>query len=181
MGAVLLREIMEKRFHEIQNNFKCASKKHGYTFDYDVFIDTYIKCDELLKNKNMTETEIIQYFWVAYINNLNKDLKKQSKITKVDLEEAADVLDEPYDNRRTIVYETMMKYVETNFKPDEVKAWYLHFAENKSYEDLINMGYVNINFHNTFRNINNHIKIQLPKENKQFKSITKEIFKNVKK
>ena len=177
MGAVLLREIMEKRFHEIQNNFKCASKKYGYTFDYDIFIDTYIKCEETLKNKDVTESQIVQYFWVAYVNNLNKKYNKQNKIIKVDLEEAADVMDEPYDDRRTFIYETMMKNIEANFNQCEVKAWYLHFAENKTYTELVNMGYDNINFHNSFRNINNYIKNQLPKENKNFKNIINEIFK----
>lgn len=180
MGAKLLREIMETRFHEIQNNFKCASKKMGYTFDYDIFIETFIKCDEKLKNKDVTEEQIIQYFWVAFSNNLKKDFNKKSKISIVDLEEASEVLDEPYDDRRTFIYETMMQSLEKNFKPDEVKTWYLHFAENKTYEELIDMGYNNLNFHNSFRNINNYIKNQLPKENKTFKNIIKEIFKTKK-
>lgn len=177
MGAVLLREIMEKRFHEIQNNFKYASKKYGYTFDYDIFIDTYIKCDETLKNKDVTESQIIQYFWVAYVNNLNKNYNKQNKIINVNLEKASDIIDEPYDDRRTFIYETIMKHLEANFKPCEVKTWYLHFAENKTYDELMKMGYDNINFHNSFRNINNYIKNQLPKENKKFKNIVNEIFK----
>jgi hypothetical protein len=177
MGAKLLREIMETRFHEIQNNFKCASKKMGYTFDYDIFIETFIKCDEKLKNKDVTEEQIIQYFWVAFSNNLKKDFNKRSKISIVDLEEASEVIDEPYDDRRTFIYETMMKHIEANFKPHEVKAWYLHFAENKTYDELVKMGYDNINFHNSFRNINNYIKNQLPRENKNFKNIVNEIFK----
>ena len=177
MGAVLLREIMKTRFHEIQNNFKCASKKMGYTFDYDIFIETFIKCDEKLKNKNVTEEQIIQYFWVSYSNNLKKEFNRKSKISIVGLEEASEIIDEPYDDRRTFIYETMMKHIETNFKPHEVKAWYLHFAENKTYDELVKMGYDNINFHNSFRNINNYIKNQLPRENKKFKNIVNEIFK----
>lgn len=177
MGAILLHEIMSTKFHEIQENFKRASKKCGYTFDYDIFIETYIKCDEILKNKNITEDKIIQYFWVAFINNTKKYLKIKSKYPLVDLEEAAEVLNEPYDDRRTIVYETIINFVKTNFKENEFKAWYLHFTENKSYEELVKMGYDNMNFHNIFRNINNQIKNKLPKENKKYKSIVKEMFK----
>lgn len=177
MGAVLLREIMEKRFHEIQNNFKCASKKYGYTFDYDIFIDTYIKCDEVLKNKNISEEQTIQYFWIAFSNNLKKDFNKRCKITEVNLEEATDIINEPYDDRRTYIYETIMKHIKTKFNNDEIKSWYLHFAENKTYENLIEMGYDNINFHNSFRNINSYIKNQIPKKDEKFKNIINEIFK----
>ena len=177
MGAKLLSEIMKAKFHEIMSNFKRASAKSGITFDYDIFIETYIKCDKVLTNKELTEDKMIQYFWVAFINNMKKDLKIKSKYPSVDLEEAAEVLDEPYDDRRTIVYETIIDFVKTNFKENEFKAWYLHFAENKSYEELVKMGYENMNFHNIFRNINSHIKYKLPKENKKYKSIVKEMFK----
>lgn len=177
MGAILLRNIMEKHFYEIQANFKRASAKNGYVFDYDIFIETYEKCNTILANKEMTKEQILQYFWVAYLNNIKKDQIKQSKITKVDIEEAEEIIDEPYDNRRLLVHDAIVKYVEANFTKDEFKAWYLHLTENKTYEELKEMGYTNINFHNTFRNITNHIKNKLPKENKQYKNIVKEIFK----
>ena len=107
---------------------------------------------------------------------MKKDLKNKSKYPSVDLEEAAEILDEQYDDRKTIVYETIIEFVKRNFKENEFKAWYLHFAENKSYEELVKMGYDNMNFHNVFRNINSHIKYKLPKENKKYKSIVKEMF-----
>ena len=177
MGTILFRNIMDEHFYEIQNNFKCASAKHGFAFDYDIFIETYEKCNTILINKELTKEQIIQYLWVAYINNMKKNHIKQSKITKVDLEEAEEIIDEPYDNRRLLIYDTIIKYVETNFPKNEFKAWYLHLTENKTYDELEKMGYTNINFHNSFRNINNHIKNKLPRENKQFKNLVKEIFK----
>jgi hypothetical protein len=140
-----------------------------------IFIETYIKCEDKLKDKDVTEEQVIQYFWVAFYNNLKKEYNKKRKISIVDLDEASNVMDEPYDDRRTFVYETMMNAIEKKFKESEVKAWYLHFAENKTYEELIEIGYDDINFHNSFRNINNYIKKQLPKENKKFKNIIKEI------
>lgn len=181
MGVILLSEIMKDKFHEIMSNFKRASAKNNIIFDYDIFVETYIKCNETLKNKNFTKEEMIQYFWVAFNNNMKKYLINNSKYSLVDLEEAAEVLDEPYDDRRTIVYETIIDFVKTNFKENEFKAWYLHFAENKSYEELVKIGYNNMNFHNLFRNINNQIKNKLPKENKKYKSIVKEMFKKQKK
>lgn len=178
MGAILLREIMSTRFHEIQENFKRASCKCGVKFDYDIFIDTYMKCDEILQHKDVTEEQVLKYFWVAFLNNSKKDYKQKQKITKVNIEEAEEIAYEEYDDRRLIVHETIINYVRENFSEIEFDAWYLHFVENKDYKDLENMGFVGINFHNLFRNINNGIKNKLPKLNKTYKRLIKEIFKN---
>ena len=43
--------------------------------------------------------------------------------------------------------------------------------------ELEELGYTNMNFHNIFRNINNSIKNKLPKENKEYNTIIKEIFR----
>ena len=126
----------------------------------------------------MNETQIIQYFWVSFVNNTKKEYrKKQYKVEKVEIEEAEYVLDEPYDDRRTCIYETIIDNVKNKFNKNEFESWFLHFTENKSYEELTQMGYININFHNVFRNINNYIKNKLAKENNEYKNIINEIFK----
>ena len=177
MREVTLDEILEKRFHEIIFNFQKASRKNGIVFNEDIFMDTYIKCSKKLNDKNMNETQIIQYFWTAFVNNTKKSYRdKKTHIDIDEYEEILDIIDEPYDDRRCKVYDIITKYVEDNFTKEEYKTWFLHFVENKSYNDLINMGYNNINFHNVFRNINNHIKNNLPKENKEYKEIINEIF-----
>lgn len=178
MGVILLQEIMKQRFHEIKENFKRASAKANITFDYDIFIDAYIKCCEHLENNKMDEKQIIQYFWVSFVNDIKKKYRKSSKtITKVDIEEAFGIIDETYDDRRYKVFDIIISYVKSNFSKEEYILWSLHFIEGKSYEELTNMGYSQTNFHNVFRNINNRIKNNLPKENKEFKNIIKEIFR----
>ena len=82
MGAVLLREIMETRFHEIQNNFKCASKKMGYTFDYDIFIETYIKCDEKLNNNEEQDVKGKPFNFNASIYQFNWEYLLSIKILR---------------------------------------------------------------------------------------------------
>lgn len=182
MGVISLQDIMEKKFHEIKNNFKRASVRNYISFDEDVFMDTYIKCYEHLKNTNMDEKQIIQYLWVSFINNIKKESKKNRyTIEKIGIEGAfnddnIESIDEPYDDRRYKVYDYIISYVKENFNEDVFEAWYLHFTENKSYDDLIKLGFNNINFHNVFRNINNKIKTKLPKENKEYSNIIKEIF-----
>ena len=177
MGGITLNDILQKRFYEIQFNFKKASKKYDIKFNEDIFIDTYIKCNERLNNKDMNEEQIRQYFWVSFLNNTKKSYRNNKRTINIDdYEGVLDVIDEPYDDRRIKVFDIITKYVENKF-PNDYKLWYLHFAENKSYDELINMGYDDINFHNVFRNINNSIKNNLPKINKEYKDIIKEIFR----
>lgn len=178
MGATTLQDIMEKRFREIKTNFKRASVRNNIIFDEDIFIDTYIKCCDYLNNTDMNEKQIIQYFWVSFINNIRKESRKKIyKVKEEDLENALEIIDEEYDERRYKVYDFIINHVKNNFDELSFKIWYMHFVENISYEDLIKLGYNNINFHNIFRNINNSIKLKLPKENKEYKSIIKEIFR----
>jgi ATP-dependent Lon protease len=180
MGGVTLNGILEKRFHEIILNFKKASRRHNITFNEDIFMDTYIKCCERLNEKDLDENQIIQYFWVSFVNNTKKSYRNNKITVDIDeYEEVLDIIDEPYDDRRLRVYDIITKYVETKF-PDDYKMWYLHFAENKSYNELKKLGYENVNFHNVFRNINNYIKNNLPKQNKEYKTIINEIFRKTK-
>jgi uncharacterized phage-associated protein len=115
-----------------------------------------------------------------YIFFLNKNKKTHRNIKYnidiVDFLEENDIPDISYDERRYMTVDIILDAIKREFEDDEVKAWYLHFAENKTYDELVKMGYDNINFHNSFRNINNYIKNQLPRENKKFKNIVKEIF-----
>jgi hypothetical protein len=103
--------------------------------------------------------------------------KTKYSIDKIEIAEEADnILDENYDDRRFNAVDIILDSVKKRFNNDEYTAWYLHFAENKSYEELAKLGY-NFNFHNIFRNINNYVRNKLPKENEQFKNIITEIFK----
>ena len=86
MGSLTLQDIMAKKYHNIEQNFKRASVRNNIIFDYDTFIDTYIKCNEHTKDTKMDEKQIIQYFWVSFLNNSKKELKKPKKfkITSLD-------------------------------------------------------------------------------------------------
>jgi hypothetical protein len=94
----------------------------------------------------------------------------------VDFLEENDIPDISYDERRYITVDIILDAIKKEFDENEVKAWYMHFAENKSYEDLIKLGY-SFNFHNVFRNINNYIKNKLPKINREYKNLITEILK----
>lgn len=177
MGVAVLRDMMEKRYHEIKSLFKRASKTYGYNFNEDIFSEVYIKCFNALQTKNMSEIEITKYLWTAFINNTKKESKKTIyTIDIVEFLENDDVEDITYDETRYKAVDIIIENVKAKFNKAEFDAWYLHFMENKTYEELKILGY-DFNFHNVFRNINNFIKIKLPKMNKEFKTIIKERFR----
>lgn len=177
MGANVLRDVMERRYHEIKTLFKRASKTHGLRFSEDTFSDSYIKCYNALQTKTLTEQEVIKYLWSAFVNNTKKTYRNiKYNIDIVDFLEENDIPDISYDERRYITVDIILDAIKKEFDENEVKAWYMHFAENKSYEDLIKLGY-SFNFHNVFRNINNYIKNKLPKINREYKNLITEILK----
>ena len=46
-------EVVASSFQEIKRNFKSGLKTSGYEWDEDIFMDAYIKCDSVLKDKLM--------------------------------------------------------------------------------------------------------------------------------
>jgi hypothetical protein len=177
MGVAVLRDMMERRYHEIKATFKRNSKAQGFKFSEDVFSESYLKCHEALKTKNMTEDEIIKYLWMSFVNNTRKayrDIKHHVDI--VEYLEDNDIPDTVYDERRYKIADTIVNSVKNKFEKEEFDAWCMHFVNNKSYEELKEMGYT-FNFHNVFRNINNYIKKTLPKEDNEYCTILHEIIK----
>lgn len=175
MGVAVLRDMMEKHYHEIKETFKRNSKAHGFTFSEDIFSDSYLKCHEALKNKIMTEDEIIRYLWISFANNTKKSYRDaKHHLDIVEFMEDNDIPDTLYDERRYELTDIIIKSIKSKFSKEEVDAWYMHFTQNKNYEDLKQMGYT-FNFHNVFRNINNYIKKTLPRENENFKTLLNEI------
>ena len=60
---------VEPRFKNFKNKMKILSKKNNIIFNEDVFMDTLIKCSNTFSNKNATNEEIDNYFWVAFKQN----------------------------------------------------------------------------------------------------------------
>ncbi len=177
MEVVSLERILNEKYYEIQRNFMSASSKINLKFDHDVFGDTYLKCCTALSGKVMTEESIISYFWAAFANNSRKKFRKSKYIPQMsDLNENSDVIDEVYNDTKYNIYDIINESVLNKYGDKTFIIWKLHFIDNKTYEELEEMGYTNINFHNLFRQITNYIKNRLPKENEIYKSLVKEAF-----
>lgn len=177
MEVISLQNIISKKYNEIQRNFMCASAKINLKYDSDVFFDTYLKCCETLKDRKLTETNIIQYFWTAFANNSRKKYRKSKyKPDFIELSENQDTIEETYSDNKYCICDIINESIMKKFGDYSFKIWTLHFIENKSYEELTKMGYNNVNFHNLFRQINNYVKNKLPKENETYKILLKEAF-----
>ena len=84
-------------------------------------------------------------------------------------QEDESIIDYEYDDSKYELYDIIINSVTNRFGENNTNIWKLHFVDNKSYNDLFEMGYNEINFHNLFRQINFYIKNILPKENERAK------------
>lgn len=164
----MVNTIVLTDYCEIVKKYKCATYSLGMTFDQDVFHDTYIKCEQTLRNKNITKDDIMKYLWVSYINNLRKSKQYTKYKPKMyDMNESSyNIIDENncHYEERFAIYNIIKNEVINEYGEDEFVVWYLHFGEGKTYEDLEKMGYTNFNFHNLFRSINRYVKNKLLKK-----------------
>lgn len=177
MGLISLEEIMKHKYSEIERNFRCASAKINLNYDCDIFCETYLKCCDALKDKDLDEKKIIQYFWVSFTNNSRKQYrvsKYKPKMCEVDVNVPME--DNNYDENKYEIYDIINQSIYNKFGSKMHSIWSLHFIENKTYDELVKLGYDDVNFHNLFRKITSYIKTKLPKENKTYKKLLIEAF-----
>ena len=140
----------------------------------DLFNESFIKCYEAIKDRNFDEESTIKYFTVILNNTFKKSKKKNIKFEDVYAVDEEDIYEiEEHSETRFNISDIINESVKKIFGEKKYTAWKLHFVNNKSYDELIEMGYDDINFHNLFRQINAYIKNKLPKENEVYKSLLK--------
>lgn len=161
--------IISESFYEIYENFKIGLKRRGLKFDDDIFSDSYLKCVETLKNKELTKKEAIKYLWVAYINRL----KMPDKIKFESFDSIKhNIEDEEYDNDIDEIYNILFIYLRKNFSEKLIEAWRLHFEKGLTYKELKDMGY-DYNFNPEFKKIIRYIRNKLLKDCKEYYELTK--------
>lgn len=144
--------------------------------DGDLFNDSFIKCYNVIKDRNFDEESTIKYF-ITVLSNTFKKTKKMN----VEFEDVYAVNEEEiyeFENHSEVRFEIcdiINNSVKNKFGELKHYVWKLHFVDNKSYDELKEMGYDNINFHNLFRQINSYIKNKLPKENEKYKSLIEKV------
>jgi hypothetical protein len=76
MPSDILNKVIIKNYDGFKKEIITLGRKYNIQFDEDIFNDTYIKCYEILKNREITEEGVKYYFWVAFLNNSRKKYRR---------------------------------------------------------------------------------------------------------
>lgn len=148
--------IIANNFQEIKRTFKSGLKNSGYIWDEDIFMDTYIKCDNVLEDKIMDKKEALKYFWTAYINKLKNHYKSKYSIREF-IQDDYDKIDEEYNIFKDILCDEIYKKVKKEFGEEITNAWADHMAYHKSVNETIEKYGFKQDFHYTLRKIKKYI------------------------
>ena len=136
----------------------------------DLFNESFIKCYDAIKDRDFDEETTVKYFTTVLSNNFKKRKRKDIQFTDIHGVNEDDIYKiENHCEDRYDVSDIINESVKKQFGERKHLIWKLHFVENRTYDDLIKMGYTDVNFHNLFRQINSYIKTRLPKENEEYR------------
>ena len=148
--------VIANNFPEIKRTFKSGLKNSGYIWNEDIFMDTYIKCDNVLGDRIMDKTEALKYFWTAYINKLKNYYKSKYSIMEY-IRDDYDMIDEEYNTFKDILCYEIYKRVKKEFGEEIANAWVDHRAYHKSVNEIMEKYGFKQDFHYTLRKIKKYI------------------------
>ena len=164
--------IIAANFMEIKKNFKTGLKNSGYKWDEDIFMDAYIKCDSVLKDKLMDKKEALKYYWTAYVNKIKN--KYKSRYTVMDeIPEDYDKIDEEYNEDKDLLCEIMYNAVVKKFGKPIANAWVDHRCFGKKSEQIMREYKFDQDFHYILKRIKKYINEDLMED-----SYVREIYDN---
>lgn len=148
--------IIANNFPEIKRTFKSGLKNSGYKWDEDIFMDTYIKCDNVLGDRIIDKKEALKYFWTAYINKLKNYYKSKHSIIEV-IRDDYDMIDKEYNIFKDILCNEIYKMVKKEFGKEIANAWVDYRAYHKSVNEIMEKYHFKQDFHYTLRKIKKYI------------------------
>ena len=158
MGYDKFSTIVANHFEEIKRNFKKGLKNSEYDWDEDVFMDAYIKCDEVLKDKVMDKKEAVSYFWTAYLNKIKNGYKYE---IFDELPDDYDEVEEVYNIDKDLFCNLLYERVSEKFGPDIAKAWVEHRAFGKTIKEISQEYSFQYKFEYILKRIRTYIKDDL--------------------
>jgi hypothetical protein len=152
-------DVIAENFNKIKSDFEKKSYTQFEDFDEDLFMDTYLRCADALKGKEMTKNEYIKYYWAAYANRFKTDRADAMKFVRLDdpNREQAISLYSHYNINVDITCEEIIKNVKLKFGDYYANAWLLHVSEDKTYKELESLGY-NFKFNDVFKKITKWVR-----------------------
>lgn len=166
---------VEPRFKNFKNKMKTLSKKNNIIFDEDVFMDTLIKCSNTFSNKNATNEEIDNYFWVAFKQNNFSNFSRNKFNNTVNLDDFEDSIhNDEYNNDIDEIVKIIKNEVKNKFGENLYRAWILHVCNNYTYKHLENEGFKNLDLHNELKKIKRFVLMKLSIKNKNLNFLLKD-------
>lgn len=163
-----------EHYNEIKKTFIINAQALKMEFDEDVFHDTLLRCSITYKDDINDFKKIKAYLWVSYkINVLNKK-QRTKRGENIDELTDFDIIDEVYVPEIDEIYDMVREELTNEFGEQLTNIWFEHVVLNKEYEELEQQYNIH-NIHYLFKKIRKYIRTELPKKNKQFLELIRNI------
>lgn len=137
-------DIVAENFGEIQNNFKVAAKNKGYPYNEDIMNDAFISCLQSLKNKVLTKSEALKYYWTSYVNKIKSNYRYSNYIEYINVDDIDSIDDEVYDDAIDQIYDIVLNEIRDKFGIKDAYIWELYNCKGKSAKEIRAMGFNSI-------------------------------------
>jgi hypothetical protein len=174
MNKQTFSNIVAENYNEICRNFRSGLKAKGYVFDEDVMNDAFISCCNTLKNKEITKTEAIKYYWVAYINKYKTKINKENLFEYCDNieEEFEDIENEKYDSTIDGIYDIIIRGIQDHYGVRKATIWEMYACQGKSSKEIKAMGFDDIDNYAYFtKQVKRYIKNHIIPENRELREL----------
>lgn len=178
MNKSYFKDIIAENFSEIYRNFQIGLTQKGYKYDEDIMSDAYLSCCNALKDRLVTKSEAIKYYWTAYINKFKTAMSKQNFIVSIeDMDENEDVPDVPdsqYDETIDDIYKLITFDLQDKYGVRDACIWELHSLHGMTSKSIRDMGYIKeTNLAYLSKKMKRYIKNHIIRENSKLKELIK--------
>lgn len=123
------------KFKNVKDDFMCNIMRLGFAFDYDVFSDTLVRCNEKLVRDDLCENDMLSYFWRAFKNNTLRELGYTRNKTTDQIPER---IDEQSENNPCERLNEVKGIIVKKFGEELYRLFVLH-TNGASYDELKDM------------------------------------------
>lgn len=177
MSNATFPNIVAANYNEIQRNFRAGLKNQGYTFDEDIMNDAFLSCCLTLKDREITKSEALKYYWVAYINKYKTKCNRETQYEYIeDLEEDLDDIESTkYDDTTDRIYNIIISGLQDHYGVRKATIWEMYACQGKSSKEIKAMGFDDIDNYAYFtKQVKRYIKNHLIAENRELQELIAE-------
>jgi hypothetical protein len=177
MNNQKFQDIIAENYNEIYCNFRSGLKSKGYQFDEDIMSDVFLSCYNSLKDKEITKSEALKYYWVAYINKIKTHSERESVIDYYEdmIESFDDIAVEKYDSTMDRIYDIIITGLQDHYGIRKASIWEMYTCQGKSSKEIKEMGFKDVtNYAYFMKQVKRYIKNHIIPENKELQELIAE-------